>query len=1143
MKRTLKPTFAFATLFVAFLLLGLAVNAQEKRLITGVIRDSSGVAIPGVTVKVKGTAVNKGAVSDDNGTFSLHAADGAVLIFSSVGYTTKEVPVGAGSNLSVQLMKNSSALGEVVVTGFGGNTNTRKLSYSVTEVKGSELVSANNSNLGDALQGKVAGVTISQGTGGPSSSSRIQIRGNGRLAANSNITGQTGNTEPLIVLDGILIQPATTGADSWATGADYGNIIKDLNPDDYESVTVLKGSAASALYGSQALNGVLLITTKKGRARKGLGVTYNQTVSYDKAYKLLDLQNEFGGGLSPTFQTDASGNRLVDISASPYDNPNGGYSYGPKFDGKSVKDLDGRIVPWKPNDPLHQMFQTGKFINSNVAVEGGNENSNFRASWTNLFNTSVVPQNSLNKNAFTLHAGQKLSNLISLDASINYTEVKIINPIQQGGSGDFNSLGGEGNVIQDAVLFAPRNPDLSYWRNNYIDPALGGLKTGIAKDPYLLAATFWPVYQDNNIRNENLLLANLDVNFHFLPWLTGLVRGNVQNYNDQTQIEDNGVGTGFTGGSYENITSSYKDTRFQGLLTANRDLGKDFAMSASIGGESYRQLGGPISDATTSGGLQSASVYTIANSVAAATVKVNTNPTSRADAVYAYGDLTWRDMLTFNFSVRNDWTSSLTYVDGHGGYTYAYPSFGLAWVFTELPQFKNSNSILSYGKLRGSIGWTGYAADPYTTNSAGYYGYVGFFNDPTNTNRSVYSFADGNGNYNTSIGNSNLKNELAREIEFGADLRFLNNRVGLDAAVYKKNSFNQIIQLPQDVESGAPNHYINAGNIQNEGVELLLTAVPVKTKNFTWNMNVNFTANKNKVIALAPGVQNYQLQLAFGNDVAAYAIAGSTYGTVITGYGFAKYNGQNAGAQGQRVIGNANGATASALTYLRESNYVSGGQDTLGNIMPSFLWGTFQTFTYKNFVLSFQVDSKVGGLLASATDQYGSEDGNFKNSLPGRDAAHGGVAYTDASGNPHNDGIIPKGVLADNVTAGTTSLGGMTYAQAVSQGLLKPVPAYAYYENLTQWATGIRAQSIFDNSWVAMRQVSIGYNLPSSVVKPLHLNGLRFTVTGRNLFYIWKNAHDGINPEGLYNNQASAFQEGGGLPLIRSMGATVNATF
>jgi iron complex outermembrane recepter protein len=1134
MKRTLKPLFAFATLSLAFLLLGLSVNAQEKRLITGVVRDSAGIAVPGA---------NKGAVSDDNGTFEIHATDADVLIVSSVGYITREVPVGANGNLSILLIKTSSALGEVIVTGFGGRTNTRKLTYSVTEVKGSELVSANNSNLGDALQGKVAGVTISQGTGGPSSSSRIQIRGNARLASNSSIPGQNGNTEPLIVLDGILIQPATTGADSWATGADYGNILKDLNPDDYESITVLKGSAASALYGSQALNGVLLITTKKGHARKGLGVTYNQTVSYDKAYKLLDLQNEYGGGLSSTFQTDASGNRVVDITAAPYDNPNGGYSYGPKFDGKPVKDLDGRIVLWKANDPLHQLFQTGKYINSNVAVEGGNENSNFRASWTNLWNTSIMPTNSLNKNAFTLHATHKLSNIISLDASVNYTEVKIINPIQQGGSGDLNSIGGEGNLIQDAVLFAPRNPDLSYWRNNYIDPTQGGIKAGLAKDPYLLAASWWPVFQDNNIRQENLLLANLDVNFHFLPWLTGLVRGNVQNYNDQTQVEDNGVGAGFTGGSFENISSSYKNTRFQGLLTANRELGKDFALSASIGGEQYQQLGGPISDAKTSGGLQAASVYTIANSVAAATVQVTTNPTYRADAVYAYGDLTWRDMLTFNFSVRNDWSSSLTYVDGHGNYSYAYPSFGLAWVFTELPQFKNSNSILSYGKLRGSIGWTGYAADPFTTNSAGYYGYTGVFNNNTNTNLPLYSFADGNGNFNTSIGNQHLKNELAREIEFGADLRFFNNRLGLDAAVYKKNSFNQIIQLPLDQESGAPNRYINAGNIQNQGIELLLTANPIKTRNFKWDMSVNFTANRNKVIALYPGVQNYQLQLAFGNDVAAYAIAGSTYGTVITGYGYARYNGQNAGATGQKVIGNANGATDNQLTYVRASNYVSGGSDTLGNIMPTFLWGTNQTFTYKNFILSFQVDSKVGGLLASATDQYGSEDGNFKSSLYGRDASHGGIAYTDASGNPHNDGIIPKGVLSDAVTVGGTSLGGMTYASAVSQGLLKPIPAFAYYENLTQWSTGIRAQSIFDNSWVAMRQVSLGYNLPASVVKPLHLNGLRFTLTGRNLFYIWKNAKDGINPEGLYNNQAGAFTEGGGLPLVRSMGATLNANF
>ena len=1138
MKRSLfRLTFAFAMLSLALLLLGPAANAQEKRLVTGTVRDTAGLPVPGVTVRVKGTAATgKGAISDDAGNFSIHAAQGDVLVFSSVGYVTQEEAVAGRSVIQLQLFKSSAALGEVVVTGFGGRANTRKLSYSVTEVKGSELVAANNSNLGDALQGKVAGVTISQGTGGPSSSSRIQIRGNARL---------NQNTEPLVVIDGIELQPSTTGADSWGTGADFGNIIKDLNPDDYESITVLKGSAATALYGQEGLNGVLLITTKKGHARQGVGVIYNQTVSIDHAYQFLDLQNQFGGGLSPTFATDASGNRLVDVSATPYTNPNGGYSYGPAFDGKPVKDVDGRIIPWKPNNPLKDFFRDGQYINSNVAVEGGGENGTFRGSWTNLWNTSVVPNNSLNKNAFNLHVTQKISSVLSLDASASYTMTKVVNPVQQGGGGDIQSLGGNGNPVQDFVYLASRGADINYYNHNYIAPG-GGLKSGLTNDPYLLAASIWPMYQNNNIRNEHVLLGNVDVTAKITPWLTGLVRANVQNYNDETEMKYNGIGPNFSGGSYELIESDYTRTLFRGLLTANRKFGDNFVLNVSVGGETQRWALGNITDATTNGGLRAPGIYTLSNSVNAATVKQSYNPTYRTDAAVLFGDLTWKDMLTFNYSLRNDWSSSLTYADGHGDYSYAYPSLGLAWIFTELPSFKRSNSVLSYGKLRASLGWSGYDAGPYTSNQYGYYGAVGNpFNNASNGNQTLYSFSDGQGNYNTTLGNQNLKNELARELEFGADLRFLNNRIGLDAAWYKKNSTNQIISLPADQEAGISSRYINAGNIQNEGIELLLNANPVRTKNFNWNFTVNFTRNVNKVISLYPGVQNYQLQLAFGADAAAYAIAGSEYGIVTTGYGYAKYEGKNASANGQKVIGSAPyGTTGNYLTYMRQSDYAPGTQDTLGTIMPRFLWGTFQTFTYKNFSLGIQVDSKVGGLMASATDQYGSETGSLANSMHGRNTALGGLTFTDPNtGKQRTDGIIPDGVFADGTMVGSTDIGGMKYADAVKQGLITPVPAYAYYENLYQWSSGIRAASIFDNSWVALRQVSLGYNLPPSVLKPLHLNALRFTVTGRNIIYIWKNAKDGINPEGLYNNQAASFAEGGGLPFIRSYGATLNANF
>jgi iron complex outermembrane receptor protein len=510
-------------------------------------------------------------------------------------------------------------------------------------------------------------------------------------------------------------------------------------------------------------------------------------------------------------------------------------------------------------------------------------------------------------------------------------------------------------------------------------------------------------------------------------------------------------------------------------------------------------------------------------------------------------------MLTLNASLRTDQSSSLTYADGHGTPIYYYPSAGLGWVFSELPSFKNSrlSSIISYGKLRGSVGFTGYDAKPFVTNSTGLYSQVTTpFYRPGNTATTVYTF---NGN---TLGNQQLRNELGREIEFGAEMRFLNNRLGFDLTYYKKNSKNQILDLSVNQEAGVTGRTINAGNIQNQGIELLITAQPVRSKNFNWNMTFNFTRNRNKIIELYPGVTSKELELGFGADVAAYAYAGKDYGTLTTGYGFASYQAKDGSGNpvtnannGKRVIGAApNGTTGDYYTFLRSTDY-DGSRKDLGNIMPNFLAGTIQEVSYKNLSLSVQVDSKFGGLMGSATSQYGMETGNGKSTLFGRDKDHGGIAFTDKNGVARNDGIIPDGVFAAGVT-GTTALGngkdlgGMSYKDAVTAGFVTPVPAYAYYENLTQWSSGIREVSIFENSWVALRQVSIGYNIPvKSFNKKVPINTLRISVTGRNLLYLYRTAKDGVNPEGLYSNRSAAFMEYGGLPMIRSLGATINASF
>lgn len=1123
----MKQTKHWLLLFLIFCAWSMATMGQTGRAVSGTVRDSLGNGLSGISFTVKGTRIS--GATDNSGNFRINVpAPSSVLVFSGVGFLSQEVKVSGQSELSVVMRNSSSSLNEVIVTGFGTRQNTRKLTYAATEVKGSELTRANNTNFVDAMQGKVAGVFVSQGTGGPSSSARIRIRGNSRLDA---------NTQPLIVIDGILIQPTTTGADSWGDGQDFGNIIKDLNPDDYESITVLKGSAASALYGSQAQNGVLLITTKKGHARKGIGVSVTHSESYEKAYKTLDFQNEYGGGTKPTFDKDADGNDVVDISAGPYSNPDGGYSFGPKFDGHMVKDLDGAMRPWVPNDPLG-FFQVGKYINTNVAAEGGSENSTFRFSYSNLYNSGITPNNSLNRNSLSLRATQKLAKGISLDASVNYTNNKIHNPIIQGGND---------NPLFAFSYYMARNAPIEYFRHNYIDPVAGGVKhdaSGPNSDPYYLSnSVMWHFYENNKSQNENNLLANLDLNVDITPWLNLLVRGNINQFNYTYEEKDNGTGAGFSNQYYRIDVGNYKNTRLQALLNFSKTLGRNFELHATGGAETNRNLGGIVTSQNTNGGLQVPGYYTIANSIGQPTSSVNyaTYPSKRLDAIYLYGDLTWKEMLTLNFSARRDWSSTLTYRDGHGDFSYTYPSVGLAWIFTELPAFKSSNSILSYGKLRASLGYTGYDATPYYTNSTGAYGQTSTpFNAPGNVNQSIYTF---NGSV---LGNLNLKNELAREIEIGADLHFFDNRLGLDVAWYKKNAFNQILELATSQESGVTSKLVNAGNIQNQGIEILLSANPIRTHDFNWNMTINFTRNRNKIIELADGVQSKSLELAFGADVQAYAVAGQDYGTVITGYGYALYHtkdGSASPANGKRVIDYApNGSWD--LTFLRSQDY-DGSTKTLGNIMEKFMWGTSQNFQYKNFTLGIQVDSKIGGLMASATHQYGSNTGAFKNSLFGRDAAHGGVSYTDAGGNQRDDGIIPDGVLNDGVKSitGGVDLGGMTYKEAVDKGYLRPIPAQYYYNDLSQWSSGIREYSIFENSWVALREISIGYNLPASIYKKISMTGLRFSLIGRNLGYLYKTLPDDINPEGYYTNRAAGFAEYGGLPFTRSLGFSLNATF
>ncbi len=1077
---------------------------QGNKTITGSVKDSVGNAIPGVSINVKGTNISGAA--DNLGNFRIGIPkENAVLVFSALGFESLELPVGENNNLSVILSGKLNELNEVVVTGFGVRKDTRKLAYSIQEVKGEDVARAGSVNIANSLQGKVAGVMISQGAGGPSSSSRIRIRGNTSISTN--------NTMPLFVIDGVLIQPGVSGADSWGDSRDFGNQLKNLNPDDYESLTVLKGSAASALYGSQAQNGVILITTKKGKNRNGLGVNVNQSFSWEKVYKLPDFQNEYGGGIDPWFIKGADGKDEVDPDNGPY------YSFGPKFDGRIVKDADGRMVPWKANN-LMDLFTTGMINNTNVAVEGGSEKTTFRFSYTNTGNKSIMPRNSFNRDNFSLRATQKIGQFINIDASVNYATSVSKNPILQGGNS---------NPLFRLAYSNSRNYPIEYALNNYIDTVKGGR---VKQSPYLrssMTSVFWNYYQVDVSHKEDNLLANLDINANITPWLSLLIKGNINSIATNEERKERGDGPGFSSldfGAYSLYQSASKTARMQALLSGNKKLNEDFDLSVSVGGETQRALGGKQSNARTDGGFKVPEIYALSNSKKPIAIDPNNFgvfPQSRLDAVYAYGDITWKNMLTLNASARNDWNSTLTYPNGIGNYSYFYPSVGLSWVFSQVLKDNSAFDFLSFGKLRASLGYTGAGTGIYATTN-GNYSLLGNYTNVDGALLPQYGWAD------YGLGNQDLKPEQSREYEVGADLRFFQGRVRLDMAFYQKNTLNQIINLGAPAESGISSRQINAGNVQNKGVEILLSATPVRSKDFEWTTTFNFSRNKNKVIKLYPGVQSKELDLAFGNDVRSVAIEGEEFGTITTGYAFA------IDPQTGKKLLKQDGI------FWRSGDFGQGVKN-LGSMMEKFLLSNVNEVSYKGFNLFVQLDSKIGGKMASATHQYGSNYGSFKSTLFGRDKEHGGVEFIDEQGNKRFDGIIPDGVFAPGTIKNGADISGLTYAQAVEKGLALPMKAVDYYEGLTSWGTGIREYSVFENSWVALREVSVGYSLPKNLTSKLKMNTLRVNLVGRNLFYLYNTAKDHINPESVFSSRAGAFAEYGGLPYTRTIGFSLNAGF
>jgi iron complex outermembrane recepter protein len=1132
-------------IFLIFCTGSIAALAQERK-ITGTVKDSVGYPIAGASVSVKN--FKSGAGTDATGHFKLTVPAGAkTIVISSVGYDAKEVSIGAETDLTISLSSSSNSLQDVVVVGFGKRVEAKKISYAVSSVAGADIAKTNTPNPINALQGKVPGLYMSGVAGGPQTTSRILLRGISDIQPGAN-------NQPLFVIDGVLLQPGITNTGVvYGQDQDFGNQLKNLNADDIENISVLKGSAATALYGSAAQNGVILITSKKGAARKGLGVSLTQQYSIEKAYGGAKFQNQWGAGSNPAYfdSRNLNGNTIDNGD----NNASGGLiSFGHPLDGSTVVGLDGRTVKWspQPNNYL-DVYRTGFTRNTNVALDGGNETTTYRFSWTNMSSNGITPTNDFSRNNFFLRATQKLGKFIDVDAGINYGSSLVDNPQAQNSSSR--------SIFNAFVYSATRDYDSKYALANLADPIIGGVNKaetdnyGNAGNGYSPVWFLYKLYYWHTNQNENTLRGNLDLTFHFKPWLKLLLRGNLLDTYTTYEEKYQGSGKGFLGqaGYSDDFSDHYyidrktfKSYRGQALLTADKKLSKDMDGSFTLGGEIYNY--GTYGENVSINGLNVPGVFNLSN-------YANYNRTGfgsdlgnnyRNVSFYAFGDLGYKEQLFLNFSERVEYSSSLVFPNGTGNNVYQYPSVGLAWLVSKtfnLPEY------ISFAKLRASYAQTGKDLLPWQISSNfRTYSYNG-------TNASglpLYGFST------NQIIDPNIKPQRTNEEEVGLNLQFLKNRIGIDVAVFQKITNEQIATKTLAPESGASGLLLNIGSIRNRGLEIALSTTPLRTRNFSWISIINFTKYVNKILSYSTASPYVSLDGDLRSEVRAYV--GAAYGDLYSINAFTPYQAFDANGKpiadqnnGKHTIFNSSGYwryLPSGGGYV-DGKYYNNEAKKIGNINPDFLWSWSNTFNYKSFVAGFMLDARVGGQLQSFTYKYGTGFGDLTSSVFGRDKAHGGITYTgkDANGiqGTWNDGMLLDGIFEQGMTAdvnGTTvELGGMLFKDAVAKGYVQPVPAAQYYaQAYGSWSRGIADLTTFDDSWVSLREVSMGYNLPQSVTKKIKINNARLSLVGRNLLYLY-NSFGGINPEGIFNNRASAGFEFGAGPSTRSIGINLYANF
>lgn len=1058
------------------LFIGFVLNtfAQERR-VEGKVTDSGNEPLPGTSIIVKGTT--RGTVTNIEGKFNLMATPSDTLVFSFIGFETVEKPVGNSSLINV-MMQEGIEIGEVVITALGMERDAKALGYAVQTVDGDRFSEARETNVLNSLSGRVAGVQITSGSSTLGGSSRVTIRGESSLNINAN--------QPLFVVDGIPISNNIVGSSGrGGLEVDYGNAAGEINPDDIASMTVLKGPAAAALYGSRAANGAILITTKSGKGKKGLGVTVNSNTTFDNPLVMPKWQDKYGQGNNGQFSfVNGAGGGVsdgVDESWGPemdkgllipqFDSPRNVQGYrGGDLNAPAGSTITPTEWVSQPNN-INDFFRTGVTLANNVSIAGDNEKANVRFSWTNLDQKGIVPNTDLKRNTLALNTGVNLiPEKLTLNVTANY---------QNTFSGNRPNISyGTENLMYLWIWYGRQINTRNlrdYWMQGQEGVQQFNYNYNYHDNPY------FTVYENTNGQQKNRIYGNVMLNYKITDKLNLMLRTGLDNYNELRDRKRAFSTQRFPRGNYreDNVYFNERNTDF--LLSYSETGNQVWSYNLAIGGNLMSQENRFLQVVAPE--LLIPGIYNFTNT-AVALQNEQFNSEKRINSLYGFGQIGYKNILFLDITGRNDWSSTLPVTNN----SYFYPSATLSAIISDMVQMPRNISLV---KARAAYAEVGNDTSPYSLTNV--------------FNNQVAWGSDQAKSESSTLSNAALRPERTGSSEFGLDLRLFEGRLGLDFTYYNNITRDQIIPITLDIATGYNSRIINAGKIQNQGIEIVAMANPIKrASGFRWDVLANFTRNRGKVLELTDGLDTFTLTESSGAFIQARI--GERMGNIY-GVGFARVEDPNSPFFGE-IIHNSTG------TPLRDPEL-----KLQGNYNPDWMLGIQNNFAYKNFSLGFLFDIRYGGIVVSRTKTIGSTSGQLEETLLGR--ADGYDLSVDGNG------IVSPGVI-DN--------GDGTYRPNDIKITSRNWHNRYYERNNVEAAK-------YDASYVKLREVTFGYNLPRKWFVKVPFEDVRVSLVARNLALWTENPH--FDPETL-SMSGGTLQPGVenmSFPSTRSIGFNINLKF